>query len=172
MLDTFDIKVESAKPEYDPVTKTTGPGYTFLFSTPGRVKVGGGLAAQEAELGGRTSVTVRRELHIPVDSRGHPSQCGGGLHRGCGHVRPDPAGRHPASGRPRPGLADHRTQARGLRGAHMTSGVGFMFEHIAVTRTVRIVDGKIVGSPEIARCSCGERVDGAEAFMAHRDSVQ
>jgi hypothetical protein len=73
MLDTFDIKVESAKPEYDPVTKTTGPGYTFLFSTPGRVKVGGGLAAQEAELGGRTSVTVRRELHIPVDSAAIPA---------------------------------------------------------------------------------------------------
>jgi hypothetical protein len=26
MVDTFDIKVESGKPAYDPVTKTTGPG--------------------------------------------------------------------------------------------------------------------------------------------------
>jgi predicted butyrate kinase (DUF1464 family) len=54
----------------------------------------------------------------------------------------------------------------------MTGEVGFMFEHFVVTRTVRIVDGKIVGSPEIVGCSCGRVVDGAEAFMAHRDSVQ
>jgi hypothetical protein len=172
MLDTFDIKVESAKPEYDPVTKTTGPGYTFLFSTPGRVKVGGGLAAQDAEIGGRTSVTVRRELHIPVDSAAIPANAVAVCTAVADTSDPTLLGAVLRLAGPRPGLADHRPPARGLRGAHMTGGVGFMFEHIAVTRTVRIVDGKIVGSPEIARCSCGERVDGAEAFMAHRDSVQ
>lgn len=73
MLDTFDIKVESAKAAYDPATKTTGPTYSLLFTTQGRVKVGGGLAARTAEVGGRTSVTVARELHIPVGSPAVPA---------------------------------------------------------------------------------------------------
>jgi hypothetical protein len=72
MLDWFDIKVESGKPEYNPATKTTAPGYTLLFSTLGRVKVGGGLATREAEAGGRTSVSVTRELHIPTSSPSVP----------------------------------------------------------------------------------------------------
>lgn len=73
MVDTFDIKVESGKPAYDPGTKTTSPAYALLFTTVGRVKVGGGLAAHEAEVGGRASVTVTRELHIPVDSPAVPT---------------------------------------------------------------------------------------------------
>jgi hypothetical protein len=72
MVDTFDIKVETGKPAYDPVTKTTSPAYALLFTTFGRVKVGGGLAALEVEAGGRTSVSVRRELHIPVGAGAVP----------------------------------------------------------------------------------------------------
>jgi hypothetical protein len=72
MADTFDIKIESGKPAYDPGTKTTGPVYTLLFTTKGRVKVTGGLSARDAEVGGRTSTTVTRELHIPVSSPAVP----------------------------------------------------------------------------------------------------
>lgn len=77
MLDTFDIGVPSGSYAYDP-TANGGTGgdvetITPLFTTPGRVKVGGGLASREAEAGGRTIVSVTRELHIPVDSAAVPT---------------------------------------------------------------------------------------------------
>jgi hypothetical protein len=65
MLDTFDIKV-SAGTSYNPTTGNDEETFTLLFATVGRVKVGGGLTARESESGGRTVVTVTRELHIPV----------------------------------------------------------------------------------------------------------
>lgn len=71
MLDTFDILVP-------------GDGYVFngtedaqemtlLFSTKGRVKASSGLVARETEVGARTSVSVTRELHIPVCSPAVPT---------------------------------------------------------------------------------------------------
>ena len=76
MLDTFDIGVPSGGYTYDPAANggTGGDVETIepLFTTAGRVKVGGGLAAREAEAGGRTVTTVIRELHIPVDSDAVP----------------------------------------------------------------------------------------------------
>lgn len=72
MVDWFDIKVESASPVYNPTTKTTEPVYTLLFSTKGRVKAPGGLAVRESESAARTSVSVIRELHIPVSSAAVP----------------------------------------------------------------------------------------------------
>lgn len=68
MLDTCDIKYKTGASTQDPDTGTVAPVYATRFSTPCRVKVGQGLAVQDAEAGGRTVVTVRRELHIPVDS--------------------------------------------------------------------------------------------------------
>lgn len=70
MLDTFDIKVPAGtgKPAYDPTSKTTSPAYTVLFTTRGRVKAGVGLTVREAEVAGRTSAAVVRELHIPASS--------------------------------------------------------------------------------------------------------
>jgi hypothetical protein len=72
MLDTFDISVATGGWVYDPGAEG-GDGadvevLTPLFTTLGRVKVGGGLAARDSEAGGRTVVTVTRELHIPYDS--------------------------------------------------------------------------------------------------------
>lgn len=57
---------------YDEFSGEDVEAYDVLFVTSGRVKVGGGLAARESEVGGRTSVTVSRELHIPVDSPAVP----------------------------------------------------------------------------------------------------
>lgn len=68
MLDTFDIKLATGGWVYDPATETDVEEFDLLFTTAGRVKVGGGLAARDSEAGGRTVVTVTRELHIPVDS--------------------------------------------------------------------------------------------------------
>jgi hypothetical protein len=71
MLDTFDIKV-SLGTNYNPATGNDEETFEPLFTTSGRVKVGGGLAARDAEAGGRTVVTVVRELHIPVGSAAIP----------------------------------------------------------------------------------------------------
>jgi hypothetical protein len=68
MLDACDIRYQTGLSDPDPDTGTQTPVYTTRFSTPCRVKVGQGLAVQDAEAGGRTVVTVRRELHIPVGS--------------------------------------------------------------------------------------------------------
>lgn len=71
MLDTFAIKL-SLGISYNPATGNDEEAFEDLFTTPGRVKVGGGLAANESEAGGRTVVTVSRELHIPVSSAAVP----------------------------------------------------------------------------------------------------
>ena len=72
MLDQFDIKIPTGT-GYNPATGNDEATYTDLFSTLGRVKVSGGLSARESEAGGRTVVTVVRELHIPVDSAAIPT---------------------------------------------------------------------------------------------------
>lgn len=75
MVDTFEIKiVTGGKPVYDPGTKTTGPAYTTLFSTPGYVPpAGGSVLTREAEVGGRTSLSSRREIRIPWDADAVPA---------------------------------------------------------------------------------------------------
>ena len=72
MLDTFQIGTEAA-PTYNPTTGNDEATFTPLFTTLGRVKVAGGLSARESEAGGRTVVTVVRELHIPVGSPAVPT---------------------------------------------------------------------------------------------------
>lgn len=73
MLDTFDIGVPSGGYTYDPETGEDVETITPLFTTVGRVKVGGGLASRESEAGGRTVVSVTRQLHIPVNSDAVPT---------------------------------------------------------------------------------------------------
>jgi hypothetical protein len=72
MLDTFDIKIPTGTTVYDPNTHAETDVYTLLFSTPGRVKSASGLVARQGEVGGRTVVSVTRELHIPYDSPAVP----------------------------------------------------------------------------------------------------
>lgn len=67
MLDTCAIKYQTGTTT-DPVTGSDTPVYTTRFSTKCRVKVAEGLSARQEDAGGRTAVTVVRELHIPVSS--------------------------------------------------------------------------------------------------------
>lgn len=71
MLDTFAV-MEDLGVEYNPATGNDEQTYALLFNTVGRAKVGGGLAAGTSEAGGRTVVTVTRELHIPTSSPAVP----------------------------------------------------------------------------------------------------
>lgn len=76
MLDTFEVRVydndevwvydEDLKEDVENV-------YTVLLTTPGRVKVQSGLAVREADVGGRSSASVTRSLHIPVGSIAVPT---------------------------------------------------------------------------------------------------
>ena len=74
MLDTFEFRLYADDLEYNPDTQTEEQPYEVLFTTSGRVKVGGGLAARDSQAGGRTVVTVTRELQIPVDSPNVPAK--------------------------------------------------------------------------------------------------
>jgi hypothetical protein len=65
MLDTFAVKRSLGIGYVDGAEVET---FELIFNTVGRVKVGGGLATRESEAGGRTVVSVTRELHIPVTS--------------------------------------------------------------------------------------------------------
>lgn len=68
MLDACRIDRPAGVSAPDPDTGATTPQYTTVFSTACRVKVVGGLAVRLEEVGGRTAVSVSRELHIPVGS--------------------------------------------------------------------------------------------------------
>lgn len=70
MLDTFDIGRPTGGFVY--VDGEEVEEIDPLFTTPGRVKVVGGLSARTSEVGGRTAVSVTRELHIPVTSDAVP----------------------------------------------------------------------------------------------------
>jgi len=72
MLDTFEIRTYSDGWHYDADADEDVQDYAVAFTTRGRVKVGGGLAAREADAGGRTVTTVTRELHVPVNSPAIP----------------------------------------------------------------------------------------------------
>ena len=74
MLDTFEFRLYADDLEYNPATQTEEQPYQVLFTTKGRVKVGRGLAARDSQAGGRTVVTVTRELQIPVDSPNVPAK--------------------------------------------------------------------------------------------------
>lgn len=71
MLDSFDIKTSNGM-NYDAGQGKDIETFTLLFSTKGRVK-SGALAVREDEVGARTSASVARELHIPVDSDAIPA---------------------------------------------------------------------------------------------------
>jgi hypothetical protein len=73
MLDTFEIREYGDGWHYDDITEQDVRDFTVLFTTKGRVKVEGGLAVRDAEVGGRTSAMVVRTLHIPVDSPAIPT---------------------------------------------------------------------------------------------------
>lgn len=68
MLDTFDIKFPTGGWIYDEEAGEDVEAFDLLFTTSGRVKVEGGLSVRDAEVGGRTSASVVRSLHIPVGS--------------------------------------------------------------------------------------------------------
>jgi hypothetical protein len=72
MLDTFAIKL-SLGVNYNPATGNNEETFEDLFATNGRIKASSGLVARESEAGGRTVVTVTRELHIPIDSPAVPT---------------------------------------------------------------------------------------------------
>lgn len=72
MLDVFEFRVPNGSMEYDPQLQAEVEGYDVAFSTRGRVKVEG-LVGRDAEAGGRTVVTVTRELSIPVGSPAVPA---------------------------------------------------------------------------------------------------
>ena len=67
MLDVCEVRYQTGRMVQDPVTLAEVPVYATRFSTACRVKA---IAAvpRSADAAGRESVTVVRELHIPVDS--------------------------------------------------------------------------------------------------------
>lgn len=67
MLDTFLIGIPDGGWEYDETLDEDVQTITPLFTTKGRVKAANTIPL-EREVGGRTSIEVRRELSIPVDS--------------------------------------------------------------------------------------------------------
>lgn len=73
MLDAFDIKVATGGWVYDVEAGEDVEEFTLLFATSGRVKAPSGLVARGSEVGGRESVSVTRELHIPVTSAAVPT---------------------------------------------------------------------------------------------------
>lgn len=69
MLDTFEFRQPDGNGYiYDPFFGVDVEAYDVIGTTRGRVKVEGGLAVRDAEVGGRTSASVVRSLHIPVSS--------------------------------------------------------------------------------------------------------
>lgn len=68
MLDTFELRQYDDAWTYNAGAGEDGHSYTTLFTTPGRVKVEGGLSVRDAEVGGRTSASVVRTLHLPIGS--------------------------------------------------------------------------------------------------------
>jgi hypothetical protein len=65
MLDYGKALRPSGGNQYDPATQTTGPALTELWEAPYKVQTRN-LVAREAEVGGRTSTSIRLELHLPV----------------------------------------------------------------------------------------------------------
>lgn len=72
MLDTFEIR-DNYVTAYDPALQRDVETYDVLLTTVGRVSVSGGLAVRDAEVGGRTSASVVRSLHVPVDTAAIPA---------------------------------------------------------------------------------------------------
>lgn len=111
MLDEFAIMVPTGGWVYDPDAGEDVEELTLLFFTPGRVKVEGGLAVRDSEVGGRTSAAVTRTLSIPVTSAAVPA----GAYAICSsvHVTSDPTllGARLRIGGPAPGS---QTTARRL----------------------------------------------------------
>lgn len=68
MLDTFQIGTYGDGWEFNEDTGAEERTFVVAFTTPGRVKTVSTTVPHESQVGGRTSVEVRRELHIPVTS--------------------------------------------------------------------------------------------------------
>lgn len=72
MTDTVDIKSPTGGWQYDELEEREVEIFELLFTTRARIK-SSGLVARDSQVGDRTSVTVSRELHIPVDSPAVPA---------------------------------------------------------------------------------------------------
>lgn len=72
MLDSFAIGMPTGEWAYDEHLQEEVEVIDPLFTTRGRVKTGG-LVVRDAEVGGRTAITVTRELHIPANSPAVPA---------------------------------------------------------------------------------------------------
>lgn len=75
MTDSGIMRRPSGRAAQDPVTGSQGPGFTDLFTLTADPVYGGGakiqtrnLVTRDVEAGGRTTVTVRVELHIPISA--------------------------------------------------------------------------------------------------------
>lgn len=67
MLDAGTAKAPTGGSTYDPDTQTDVDAFDTLFSSACKVQ-NRNLVARESEVGGRTSVTVRTELHLPMST--------------------------------------------------------------------------------------------------------
>jgi hypothetical protein len=67
MLDICEIRYRTGRMAQDPDTLAEVPVYAVRFTTPCRVKAVTAVP-RSADAAGRESVTVLRELHIPVGS--------------------------------------------------------------------------------------------------------
>ena len=67
MLDRGVMRRATGDTTQDPDTGSTVPVFADLFTSKAKIQTRN-LQAREAEVGGRTSTTVRVELHLPVSA--------------------------------------------------------------------------------------------------------
>jgi hypothetical protein len=67
MLDRGTMRRANGGTAQDPNTGTTVPAFDDLFTSKAKIQTRN-LQAREAEAGGRTAITVRVELHLPVSA--------------------------------------------------------------------------------------------------------
>ena len=69
MVDTFEISVPTGGTHYDEATGLDVEDTEPLFTTPGYIPPATtSTLSSEAEVGGRTAITARREIRIPWDA--------------------------------------------------------------------------------------------------------
>ena len=67
MSDTGIMRRSSGRPTQDPETGSESEAFDDVFTSKAKIQARN-LVAQTAEAGGRTSVTVRLELHLPTSA--------------------------------------------------------------------------------------------------------